>query len=106
MASATRESWSGTYVELAGALDVIFENGPISYEADFDDTTDITHICGTLQDGILRMMKTVPRHNARWKTLKNAILYMMQQNTWQDPPEDHAERKSIAEDQATLIRCI
>ena len=86
MASATRENWSGTYVELAGAIDVIFENGPISYEPGFDDPADTVQICGPLQDGILRMMQTVPKHNARWKTLKNAILYKMQQNTWQNPP--------------------
>ena len=85
MASIPRESWSGTYVELAGALDVIFENGPITYEPGFDDPADNMQICGQLQDGILRLMEVVPKHNARWKTLKNAILYKMQQKTWQDP---------------------
>ena len=96
--------WAGAMEDLSLALVDLFALGKLTYEQKEDDLPDVSWIVAKTP-ALQKLWETVPHGNAKWSSLRNAILNLMNTNRYPGIPS-RQKRIGEAGDQANIVRTI
>ena len=96
--------WAGAMEDLSLALVDLFASGKLTYEQKEDDLPDVSWIVAKTP-ALQKLWETVPHGNAKWSSLRNAILNLMNTNRYPGIPS-RQKRIGEAGDQANIVRTI
>jgi hypothetical protein len=87
------------------ALADLFAAGKLTYQAAQEDLPDVSWIVDKTP-ALQKLWETVPHGNAKWSTLRTAILNLMNTERYAGTPSNRSKRIDEASDQASIVRTI
>ena len=97
--------WAGDMEDLSLALVDLCAPGKLTYEQEEDDLPDVSWIVAKTP-ALQKLWETVPHGNAKWSTLRTAILNLMNTERYAGTPSNRSKRIDEASDQASIVRTI